>query len=147
MILEEIRRRQAVCAAATPGPWVSEIDQYDGHPDPDALRRDVMAGTNDDHRRVAVCEPEHSLDGGYDKMPTPNAAFIAHARTGYPETLAALADAVAALEKYAEAWGAEDGSEAALAWEADGYGGHARAALAQIAGRLGHMDVGREGDQ
>jgi len=87
MTLDEM---QARCDAATPGPWCSEIDEYNGHPDPDAVQRQVMAGVNDELRRVAICEPEHSLDGGYDKQPTANAAFIAHARTDMPRLIAVV---------------------------------------------------------
>lgn len=75
----KLKKLGELADAATSGPWTTKVDEFHGHPDPDACQVDIMAGAGEDCRRVSVCEPEHSSKGGYDKQPKFNAAYIAAA--------------------------------------------------------------------
>lgn len=84
---------------ASPLPWRTEIDSYEGHPDPNACQINVIAGSYEGRERVAVCEPEHSplKAGGYGTTAKRNAAYILWAANTAP----ALAAEVARLKPLA----------------------------------------------
>lgn len=106
----EIERRQAIADAATPGEWAwgdgfTVLPHDEDGRDPEAKYADCQL-INDEGLvvipiRLDHYEPIWDIDP-HDEgaiQPSPeDRAFIAHARTGYPQCLAALKLAVAALE-------------------------------------------------
>lgn len=122
-IKDELARRKAVCDAATPGPW-----QTGPHWLPKQPQTLIYPHPSYGDGRIAEAVPQ------YLKHEVPNAAFIAHARQGYPETLDALAACVEVMEgevnRMRATWGEQVSSR--MEW----YQRHV-AALARVAELMG----------
>lgn len=81
-----VKENEALCEAATSGPWNHEHERYSA--------KNVIGIKPRDDRWLASCQPEFN---GHD-----NADFIAQSRTSLPQALKLLKKYRAALKFYSE---------------------------------------------